>query len=533
MYDSYLAVVHSPLLWIAAGLVVVLVLLQTLPPVGDGRRFVPWLERPGAGLALLKWICIALLPLWLLLVALFAIGAWRLWLTYPDVSADASIVRYHGGLLLGTAAGLGGLFTLVFAVIRVFNTERQTNVAEESLFNDKINAAAAGLAARRQVTHWQTRGDKEKFKTEWKDDLVTRAAAIDRLEGLVEERPDAAPRVARMLSVYVRELSREHPAQDHPRDEGLNPTKFQGMTPDGETLEAMLEWAGGLTPVRSDMEKAAQTLGRLKDIAGVVADDIPVDLRDANLQGFDLKGLCFDKAQMSKARMEGARLYDSRMQGVQLDRAWMQGVNLSVTQMQGAKLIGAQMQGADLSVTQMQGAKLIRAQMQGANLFGARMQGAYLGGAQMQGASLSGAQMQGANLFEARMQGANLIRAQMQGANLFEAQMQGADLTRAQLQGANLLRAQMQGVRLWMAQFDGKTDFTIADVRYAAVKSEDFENVNLSQSQVNSLFGDGSVTLPAGLIRPEHWSEEDLDLEDFLEQWHAWQRQQGYDPEAR
>jgi hypothetical protein len=35
---------------------------------------------------------------------------------------------------------------------------------------------------------------------EWEDDVVRRNAAIDRLEGLVRERPEEAERVARLLS---------------------------------------------------------------------------------------------------------------------------------------------------------------------------------------------------------------------------------------------------------------------------------------------------------------------------------------------
>jgi hypothetical protein len=107
-------------------------------------------------------------------------------------------------------------------------TQRQTELQEEEAqFNDKINAAATDLAARRQVTRVaiDPNGDivrdkegKETILTEWQDDLVTRAAAIDRLEGLAQEaieRDDYPPaqRIARMLSIYVQELSREYPAK--------------------------------------------------------------------------------------------------------------------------------------------------------------------------------------------------------------------------------------------------------------------------------------------------------------------------------
>ena len=110
-------------------------------------------------------------------------------------------------------------------------------------------------------------------------------------------------------------------------------------------------------------------------------------------------------------------------------------INLQGSWLNGAELFEARMQKVDLFWAQMQGVRLFGAQMQGACLLGARMQGADLSETRMQGADLSEAQMQGVRLFWAQMQGADLSKAQMQGACLFWAQMQGADLSKAQMQG--------------------------------------------------------------------------------------------------
>lgn len=61
------------------------------------------------------------------------------------------------------------------------------------------------------------------------------------------------------------------------------------------------------------------------------------------------------------------------------------------------------------------------------------------------------------------------------------------------------------------------------------MKLGNYKNVNLSQDQVNSLFGDGSVILPKGLTRPAHWPEEDMDWDDFDIAWREWQAREGYE----
>jgi hypothetical protein len=90
-------------------------------------------------------------------------------------------------------------------------------LSETALFNDKVNAALQGLNSRRQITRVITAGGEEKILTEWEDDIVQRNGAIDRLEGLANERPSEVPRIASMLSVYVRELSSVSDPQTHPR----------------------------------------------------------------------------------------------------------------------------------------------------------------------------------------------------------------------------------------------------------------------------------------------------------------------------
>ena len=227
--------------------------------------------------------------------------------------------RRHATLLLSLLAAIGALVGLVFGLIRLFAVERQTKAQEEknrlegeALFNEKMTAATTDLYSRRQT------GDSA-----WQDDVPRRNSAIDRLEGLVHERPDQAPRVARLLSVYLRELSGadEVPAQTHPYIrahalmypmDGGTPLSAEeaaqklNVTAEDISLAALQTWADALKP-RSDMENAAQTLGRLRAIAGVDADAVTIDLRAANLQGIDFEGGNFNRRAAEGRAVAGGK----------------------------------------------------------------------------------------------------------------------------------------------------------------------------------------------------------------------------------
>jgi len=350
----------------------------------------------------------------------------RLHATVNDPSKTPEDLRHLGttvALLMGVLAAAATIF---FSIIRVWINERTASAAEEALFNDKINNAVNDLHAQRQVTMW----DEEDHPTGWQDDVTRRNGAIDRLEGLAGEEPKAAPRIARMLSVYVRELSREHPPED---------------APTSDDPKVIRDWARALTPARSDMQNAVQVLGRLKQTTGLLLDGGEIDLTGANMQGFDLDGLDFDNVKMERA------------------------------------------------------------------------------------------QLQGANLRLAQLQGASLLWAQLQVANLSRAQLQGADLGWTSLQAADFSGVQLQGAHLSWAKLDSETSFSAATLRGAALKYVDFTDRSIGDDQLQSMFGDASVTLPGGHGPdhenwPDHWSKENLDWNDFNTEWRDYQASIGQDP---
>ena len=459
---------------------------------------------------------------------------------------------------------LAALIGAPFIIWRSAVAAKQASIQDESLFNDKINAASRDLAARRTVTRrvrevryelndtkqtaQEIRGEPVSlpvdaqnttcgpwtFVNEEEDDLVTRAVAIDRLEGLANEHPNEASRIASMLSVYIRELSREFPAKEDLRKSKKSPLESNDGSAEipakgprhhrahiREAIEhyklnSIKYWASKLKPIRTDMERAAQTLGRLKSIEGEDTQCILIDLHGANLQGFDLNGCVFNDALLKEARMEGA--------------------NLSATQLDGADLRGARMEGANLS----------KARMRKANLNGAKIIEADLSEARMAGANLSEAWIEGADFSEARMEGADLSKARMEGANLCGARMEEATLHGTQMAGAILDGARMAGVIFSGVNLFSATKFHPGMLRGAGCRFthlgmpphalpvfDEFPITPQVEAVFNETFGDASIVFPEGFSRPDHWSDKILDWDEFETQWRAFQRSIGYTPSSQ
>jgi uncharacterized protein YjbI with pentapeptide repeats len=185
-----------------------------------------------------------------------------------------------------------------------------------------------------------------------------------------------------------------------------------------------------------------------------------VNLRGADLQAAYLSRAQLQNADLSEARLRGADLDQAQLQGANLAMAQLQAAELRGAALQAADLRDARLQEASLNNAQLQGASLVGAQMEGADLSDASLQAAELRGAQLKGANLERANLQAVDLRGAQLQGAKLVGVQLQGADLSDAQLQAVDLRDAQLQGASFNRAQLQGVDLrrasvGSARFDG------------------------------------------------------------------------------
>ncbi|WP_306152330.1 pentapeptide repeat-containing protein [Roseovarius sp. MMSF_3281] len=235
-------------------------------------------------------------------------------------------------------------------------------------------------------------------------------------------------------------------------------------------------WADELKPVRPDLESAVQSLGRIQTTKRGHKDSI--DLRLANLQGFDLSGLNYEHANLQFAALQGANLA-------------------------GAKLRGAKLRGA---------------KMVGARLFTAALNEADLRLAELNAADLRRADLKKANLEFAKLQDANLRQANLQEADLSGAELQRTDLVAANLRGANLTHPEL----------DNLTRLKWADLRGAALRYFDCTEIEQLLNHVQDMFGDASVTLPSGQgpndeSWPAHWPKSILDDDQFQTEWRKWQ----------
>ncbi|MFE3326959.1 pentapeptide repeat-containing protein [Streptomyces sp. NPDC059176] len=94
-------------------------------------------------------------------------------------------------------------------------------------------------------------------------------------------------------------------------------------------------------------------------------------------------------------------------------------------------------------------------------------------------------------------------RKNRRGADLFGARLAGADLRGADLRGSCLIAADLSGADLRLADLLG-ADFRDADLSGADLTGSIF----LTQPQLHQAKGDPRTTLPHGLERPAHWSDE-------------------------
>lgn len=217
---------------------------------------------------------------------------------------------------------LAAILGLPFLLWRTVLASDQNRIAEDSLFNEKINEAARGLHARRQFTQTVFSKRGKSLVSAWEDDVVASVAAIDRLEGLAVERPEFAPRVVRLLAAYVR---------------GNFPASSTEPTPDIETRRIP----------RTDLQKAIDTIGRiLKTAVSVDPSHWRLDLSRCNLDGVTFAGGYFRAVDFSNSRIEGGIFEDANLEGCQLRHCL-----LNYSLFRGADLTGARLDYAILNET--------------------------------------------------------------------------------------------------------------------------------------------------------------------------------------
>ena len=99
-----------------------------------------------------------------------------------------------------------------------------------------------------------------------------------------------------------------------------------------------------------------------------------VDLRQADLRGFDFQMIMLEKVNMAGADLSGASLYWCVLIKVNLEGANLEGANLRGTGLAYVNFRGANLRNADLGPSYLGGPTSIRASdFTGANLEGAKL----------------------------------------------------------------------------------------------------------------------------------------------------------------
>jgi hypothetical protein len=129
---------------------------------------------------------------------------------------------------------------------------------------------------------------------------------------------------------------------------------------------------------------------------------------------------------------------------------WLFDGTLRAAQLSGAKLAGARLERAVMPEATLAGADLTRA-----NLSGAQLPGANFAEARLDAANLEMADLNGASLLHARLRRADAALVQLRGAVLTGADLTDADLSQADLSQADLCGARLAGAQLRGARFDG------------------------------------------------------------------------------
>lgn len=492
--------IFQPLYALAALGVVIFVVAWLLTHRHNWRQWLSKLPRlhERAGVNVVYYAALILAVPWLLLIVLTFNGLFELWYSKPNPLGEGfteNTLRLHFLALAGLTTILAGLVGAPLALLRVHTVERQTTAQEEGLITDRINKAVEGLGAEktRKKSATNSAGESRSLE-ETLPNLEVRIGAIFALERIAQDSLRDHIQIMEILCAYIRQNAPASEAPELPKP----PAWFEVKDPlPDDTWKAQFyawkrEHREALQNVkpRGDIQTALTVIGRRSDrqIAKEWGDeesykafqkgppnfpDFEADELGAPTQSWRDAVDGWQKAFEEWKRLKPAYRLDLRE--TNLRKADMSGVS----------------QKADFSHGRFDRADL-----------------------------------QGVDFWRASAQVADFEDANAQGANFGHANAQGADFGHANAQGAYFRGASAQGADFWGATFDEGTDFSATKFLLVALKS-DISMLKLTQEQVNAAFGDGFTArhLPEGLTKPDHWPDWDMEVFEFDDEWHKWQRE--------
>ena len=263
---------------------------------------------------------LALVCLMVLLELLLDLGIWAWIRNSPsEVESGSTTIRNLGLLFAGVAA-------LVFAYWRSKVADRQANLAQQTLLNERYQRGAEML------------GNKS---------LSVRIGGIYALEDLAREFPELYHvKVMRVFCSFARYPHKEDNRNEcMPEDDATRKGKIRRIPADVEAVMHAIGQRGCERILLEQNQRPRVLYLRNANLANLQIED--ADLSGAWLTRADLSHAVFPRVNLSDARLRKADLSHARLREANLSGAKLWGTNLSRARLHGADLSGTDLCGVD------------------------------------------------------------------------------------------------------------------------------------------------------------------------------------------
>lgn len=525
----------------------------TLTLVASKRRPLNPRFSDSKSLNALGWIGLLLSPFGTIV---FIVALWDLlvlaW-SYPSLDAEASIIRYHSSLMLANLAAIGALFTLLFAFVRVFTTERQTLALEEQsrhndlvLLNTRVQSALELMsartvesrigrnvsyldgAARQHMLQWHDEdpridenwselevGDWQVFERS-QPDIQVRQSGIEQLDAIAMEHPSRRGSVNTILASYIRQNS---PAK-------LASVKKYSDAPQSGTPRELKAWENGVG-------FWGESLILPVDIQSAIASIGKSSTRDHTNQ-----------VDLGKVNLQGAKLVGAYLQGVNLEGSILSGSDLRDADLVGASLTGTDLSCASLRNTELEATRLVRtvfffSELSGANLTRCQFLSCDLRYARFSSARMEDARFDKGMFEKSRFVRTDLRRSKFENCIIKGAIFSGSDMSECRIAQVRFIDCTLQSLKLrgsfWRETRVGdQSTFSKSDISGSGFSEFHFRGTPISEVNVADAFvGDGEG-LNCDVQKPTRrrgWNSNDMEPESSFERaWRTWQKEIGFDP---
>jgi uncharacterized protein YjbI with pentapeptide repeats len=406
-----------------------------------------------------------------------------------------------GRLGIQVAGIIGGVVGLVFLGWRTWLNQRQTHIANETLYTSLLTKAVEQLGATREEKKTRKTKDesgKEPIETitETIPNTEVRIGAIYALEKISCDYEPLHWQIMEILCTYVR---RNAPAE---RKVDASRTKIEPATSsDEEDFDTSSSDEKQPSIPYPDVQAALTVIGRRPKTRRQWEDERRkkdshawrLDLRGCDLTGANMEGLCFNGARFDQCVLDYASF----------NSAQLNDAHFGKIRAQKAKFSRAPLEGADLHCVNALDADFSFANLRSANLEESHFENSIFKESDLSGARMRQAQLQAANLMDCNVRGASLDSASLAAAKLNRVRLDRAILNLVDFENAVLTLVSLDGAQLSGATFGG------SKLRNCWLGQVDMQNViELQQDQLHSIWGTDQSFLPedCAKIENEKWS---------------------------